>query len=293
MADAEGTAGSVIQGIGPALGAVPYVGPILSMAASLGGGALQADSAKKQAAEAARIRQQALNTQKAPLQADYLAALHQARMKAISGLPGAEQYKGDLASQLADQIRYIRMAAPGGNAALSAMSAAVQNQNRSLNDLQAKDAAYRSGAQDNLQSTLWNVGDKNRDLELYRDLQKNQGLTAASAMENASMFNKQRGIDTILGGVAQGGNQLFDNMLKLYGGNSAQTAIPTNTNTAVAPGIGNASNPNSWLNDYLTSSSPGQKLSSNDMFGAGLSSGTSNYDLPPSLSGATGNLTGF
>lgn len=291
MANGETTAGQVIQGVGPMLNLVPYVGPLLSAAASIGGGALQAAGAKKQKAEAERIRQQALNTQKQPLQGNYLAALHQARMKALSGLPGIDVYKGDLASQLADQIRYIRMAAPGGNAALSAMSAAVQNQNKGLNDLRAKDATYRSGAQDNLQNTLWDVGDKNRDLELYRDLQRDKGLTAASAMENASMFNKQRGVDTILGGVAQGGNQLFDNMLKLYGGDKQQSPVPT-TDSGTMPGIGTASNPTSWLNDYLSNSSPGQGVTSSDMFGAGLSSG-GNSIMPASLSGATGNLTAF
>lgn len=225
MADGEGTAGTVIKDVSPALGLIPIAGPILSTAASIGGGLLQADSASKQADEAKRIRANALATPKENLRPEYLASLHMARMKALSGLPGIETDKGDLAQQLADQIRYIRMAAPGGNAALSAMGRASANNSASLRGLQAKDAEFRSNALTDVGNTLWNTGDKQRDLEVAQRVQRNQGLTAASAMENAAQFNKQRGIDTILGGIAKGGNQIFDNIMKTNGqSDNSQTA---------------------------------------------------------------------
>jgi hypothetical protein len=184
--------------MGGALNLVPFVGPVLSSLASIGSGALQADAARKQAAQAANIRQQAMATQKESIRPEYLAALHMAQMKALGGVPGMNEYQGNLGQELADQIRYIRMAAPGGNQALAAMSKAVAGRSAAFNQLQGQDMAYRSAAQGDVAKTLWDVGAQQRGLETYRDTQRNAGLTAASAMENAAMLNKQRGIDTAL-----------------------------------------------------------------------------------------------
>ncbi len=49
--------------------------------------------------------------------------------------------------------------------------------------------------------TNWDIGEKERQLEDKRDLVKQQGLTAASALENAATYNKQGAANTILGAI--------------------------------------------------------------------------------------------
>lgn len=288
MADGEQVAGQTISTIGPVLNAVPYVGPILSAAASIGGGLLQSDAAKKQAAQAAKVRQDALNTAVQPMRPEYTAALHLARMHELGGLPGLQVEKGDLAQQLADQIRYIHMAAPGGNAALAAMSKAVSNQSAGLRGLQAKDELFRGNASADTAKTLWNVGDAGRKLEDIRDEQRTGGLKAAAALENASMLNKQGGYNTAAFGAAQGANSIFQNLLKLGGtGNGTSTATPAQTNfagTTSTANIGLAQTPNQLLHQYLTSTSPGEKLDSAGFF-SGMS-GSGNGTAPVGLTGA-------
>jgi hypothetical protein len=289
--------------MGSALGAVPFVGPVLSSLASIGSGALQADAARKQAAQAANIRQQAMATQKEAIRPEYLAALHMSQMKALGGLPGMNEYQGNLGQELADQIRYIRMAAPGGNQALAAMSKAVAGRSAAFNQLQGQDMAYRSAAQGDVAKTLWDVGTQQRGLETYRVTQRNAGLTAASAMENAAMLNKQRGIDTALAGTAGGANQVTDNMMKLMGLGAQKQGMTTSpAQTGLYEPMQDAGKnyggsylptaPSTAVNNWLMTTAPGQTMDSSSLFGAsmgtgntGFSNDTSSQFLPPASLG--------
>jgi hypothetical protein len=303
MADGEGTAGTVISDVAPALGAVPYVGPILSAAASIGGGLLQSDAAKKQAAQAAQVRQNALNTQVQPMRPEYLAALHLAQMRSLGGLPGLQTDKTDLAQQLADQIRYIRMASPGGNQALAAMSKAVAANSTGLQKLQAQDLNYRGLADKDVADTLWKVGDAGRNLENIRDTQRTQGLTAAAALENASMVNKQQGASTALGAVSTGANQLLNNYMKLYqnqnSGSSANNIANNGMSSTGDVSLDARNNLNGYsgfspaqlTHNYLATTSPNTPMTSDAIFSAAMNSsnntaGSVGY-TPPSLTGAT------
>ena len=214
MADStEGTAGQVIQGIGPALSAVPYVGPLLSMGASIGGGLLQADAAKKQQQQGMKQQQEALATPLTPLRPEFLAALHNQMLQAHSDMPGFEANKDILSQQLADQIRGIRMSSPNGDATLAAIGNAMASRNKDLMQLGAQNSAYRVGEQDKANQTLWNVGTQGVANEAIQRQQKQAGLTSAAQMLNAAMLNKQTGANQILGGISAAGTSLEKNAL--------------------------------------------------------------------------------
>src|ERR1700721_294575 len=119
-ATAENTAGQVIGSVSQAVGAIPLIGPIASGIGSLISGVLERNAAQKQAQQAQNARQAALNTPLENQRPEYLAALHMARMRELSGLPGAPQDKQDLSQQLADQLRAIRMRGKNGGQKLQA-----------------------------------------------------------------------------------------------------------------------------------------------------------------------------
>ncbi len=241
MASTEATAGSAIQAISPALNAVPYVGPILSILGSVGGGLLESDAAKKQQQQGLQMQKDALATPMTPLAPEYLAALHNQMLMAHSDMPGFQQNKELLSQQLADQIRGIRMSSPSGNATLAAIGNSLANQSRGAQNLGIANAQYQNAAQQKANEMLWNVGDARVANEAIQREQRNKGLTSASQMLNSAMLNKQTGANQIIGGITAGVSDIEKNTLlnKAYNPTGAKT-----TSTGAAGGATVNYNPN-------------------------------------------------
>lgn len=201
MADSLGTAGAVVSSISPALSAIPYVGGILSAAGTVAGGLMQQAAAKKQAAQAAKIRQDALNTQKQGLRPEFLAKKRMDEMGYLSGLPGYNLAKENIDEDAASNLRAIRDGSPNGTATAAAVAAGLELGNKANRELDIKNAEYKAGKLNDVGTTEWAIGEKQRDLENIRDMQRKEGLTAASAMENASTANKMNAANTITGAL--------------------------------------------------------------------------------------------
>lgn len=222
MADALGTTGTVLSTAAPLLNAVPYVGPILSAAATIGGGIMQTSAAKKQAAQAAKVRDEALRTGKQPLRPEFAQRLRMDKMLAQAGLAGLPLYQEKLDERLSNSVRSVREQSNSGAGTLAAVSALTGAENDQLRELMIQDAAVKQELQKRVGDTNWDIGVKERGLEDIRDAQKREGLTAAAALENAATYNKQQGIKSILGAVGTAATGLTAN---------AQPALPIETKT--------------------------------------------------------------
>jgi hypothetical protein len=92
---------------------------------------------------------------------------------------------------------------------LAAINNTLGNAQQAENDLSNKDALMQEQKAQTANNTIWNVGDKYRQLEDIRDKQKMAIQQQAAALENAATANKQTGINDAIGGVEQGASQLF------------------------------------------------------------------------------------
>jgi hypothetical protein len=232
MADGLGTAGKVVSGVSPVLGVVPYVGPLLSAVGSLAGGLMQSAAAKKQAAQAAKIRKDALGTQTEPLRSEFLKKKRIDEMGYLSGLPAYELAKSDIKDTAASNLRAIRESSASGSSTVNAISAALAMGDKAQMGLDIKNAEYKAGKLGDVGNTEWAIGEKQRQLEDLRDQQKKEGLTAASAFENAATANKMNAVNTITGALGATAasigktaqNQQYMNMLTdIYGKDGATT----------------------------------------------------------------------
>lgn len=211
MADAQGTAGSVIKTISPALNAIPYVGSILSMVGTGVGGFLEADAAKKQAQQAEKIRTDALKMKPAGLDAKFQQKLIADKAAALEGLPGKQLWQKMLDEKTATDLRAIRESSPSGAAALTAASAALGRENNDLNTLAIKDAEFKAGLNKDARNTLWDLGlQSNRQEDIMNQKQGN-ALQAASGLDAAATYNKQGGINKIIGGITSTASSLSAN----------------------------------------------------------------------------------
>ncbi len=235
MASTEGTAGSVVSGVAPALNLVPFVGGLLSTAATVGGGLLQKDAAAKQAAQAANERQQANALKPRLLDENYWKAFHSAKMASLSNMAGYEDYINNLAKNSANQMRAIQESSPNGAATLAAISALHGSQNEALNKIGVTNSAYKQGMEKEVRNDLWNLGLKKDEYYGQNEEKKNLMYQDASAKETAAMANRNTGFNTILGGLSSTATSLTKNL----GDNQNNTAF------------------NNWYNNYIGNQSLG------------------------------------
>lgn len=247
MADGYSTAGAVLKTASPILSAIPYVGPIISGIASIGGGLLEQQGAKKQAEQAERMRKDALNTEKQPLRSEFIQKQNMDKMLALQGLPGFNQYNQLVDDATASSMRAIRESSGSGAQTLAAISAANGLANENKMKLMLQNAAAQQNNIKALGDTTWNIGEKQRGLEDIRDTQRAQGLQSAAAMENAATFNKLNATKGIIGGISGAASQIGNNALMvseadknrelqaaLYGSWANGGAMP-NTAVSAAP----------------------------------------------------------
>lgn len=208
MADGLGTAGTVLSTAAPLLNAVPVVGSLLSMGATIGGGLMQNAAAKKQAEQAARTREQAAGIKPRDIQSEYYKKLRADQMASLSGLAGLELGQQKLDAATAANLRNIREGSASGAQTVAALSSALGQQNMAQNALTAQDLEYRADMRQQVGNDLAMVGERKDVQQGITDQKQRDMLQMAAALENASTFNKQQGTNQILGAVSSTASSL-------------------------------------------------------------------------------------
>ena len=199
MADAESSIGDVAQGAAPFLNFIPYVGPLVSAAASAAGGFLKTDAAKKQAQRAAEVRNQQIPLQ--TLRPEYKRKLNLDEMTALQTVPGYNQATQQLDASTAQNIRAIADRSPSGSATLSAIGNALYQKNQGLEKIAAANESYRTAGMKTVSDDLSTIGDKERDLEVQQHADKALLNAGATNLENASTATKLGGVHDIINSV--------------------------------------------------------------------------------------------
>lgn len=228
MADGYGTAGTVLKTAGPMLNAVPYIGPLLSMGASIGGGLLEQKAAKEQAAQADKMRRDALNLKPEKISKYYTDKLRADKMAALSGLPGYELGKKAIDANIATGLRAGAESSESGAQRLALASALIGIGNKSLNDLSMSDAEFKAGMQKDARATMQTLGDKEYQQQLIRDKWKEMGLKGAAAMENAATANSIGAMNKIMGSIASTATALGSTV---GNGSSMKTTLDAESDT--------------------------------------------------------------
>jgi len=240
------TAGGVVSSVSPILGAVPIVGSALSGIGTIVGGILQQKGAEEQARQAAKVRKDALATKTGAMRPEYLAKLKMDKGLALGKVAGYETSKNLLEEQTANSLRSIQDSSPNGAATVAAISAALQQKNANENQLSIRNEEFKNAANQTVSQDLQMLGDKGVALEDKRDQWKREGLTAASAFDNAATANKMNAANTIISGLSSTAagigksvqnNAYMKQLSDIYGsGAVGKTDETTPTNSTVGGG---------------------------------------------------------
>lgn len=251
-AQGEQTAGSVVKGVSPMLGMIPYVGPLLSMGGSMLGGYLEQDAAKKQTEQAANLRKQANAMMPNKIQSEYGAKYRGDMAAALAGMPGIDMYKQFLADNMATHMRGIALNSPNGGAAVNAMSLALGQENAAVNKLGLSSAEYSANKMDEALKDILDIGGKKDKQQEILDEKKKLMFSQANNLEASGLSNKMGGINKMIGGVTStiselskygqtDNNAMFNQWLAKQ---SNQTALPESTPGYDANGMAVSTNPN-------------------------------------------------
>lgn len=194
-------ASGIVKGVSGMAGAIPIAGPIISGLGGIIGGVLEGQEAEKQKQQAEKARKDALNLKPENIDPIFQQKLRADKAAELAGLPGKLLWQNMLDQRTANDLRAIRDSSPNGAAALASASAAMGRNSQDLNTLAIKDAEFRAGQAKETRDTLWDVGLQKNRQEDIRNVRREQGLTAASALENAATYNKMNAINKILGTV--------------------------------------------------------------------------------------------
>jgi hypothetical protein len=201
-------ASGIVSTVGQVGGAIPYIGPIVSLAGSVVSGVLKNNESKDQAKRAEELRKKSERLQKGALRPEYTKALRADQMAALYGLPGYNTYLENIDEGVANNARSIAESSPNGAATLAALSATVNQANAAKESLFLKDSLMQDQKQQRVADRMWQTGDKQMDLVGMQRADKAALNQGAMNLENAATANKIGSIDQILASVGVAGNML-------------------------------------------------------------------------------------
>jgi hypothetical protein len=215
--------------VGQIGGAIPYVGPLISLGTSLASGFMKKGEAEDQAKRAEELRKKSANLQKGMLRPEYTKALRADQMAALYGLPGYNTYLENIDEGVANNARSIAESSPNGAATLAALSATLNNANAAKESLFLKDSLAQEQKMAKANQTLWNTGDKQMDLVGMQRADKRDLNQGAMNLENAATANKIGSIDQILASIGVAGNMVGKNLMGDGGAGVAKTGAGDTT----------------------------------------------------------------
>jgi hypothetical protein len=183
----------------------------VSGALTIAGGAMQANTAQKQKEQAEALRKQTRDMQVEQMVPQYMQVFRGRKALALAGLPGMDQYEAMLEQNLAANLKAIRENSPRGGSTVNAISQIFEQQNAANTELAARNDAYKAGLNKEALADLWNMGDKQRELELNLQGRQAEGYRQANALEAAGTANTQTGINTITGAIGSTATALTKN----------------------------------------------------------------------------------
>jgi hypothetical protein len=185
---------------------------------------IDANRAGKQRARAAELVAESKQIKKTPLRKEFEQAKRGADMMATQGLASTFTAQKQLDADAANNLKAIQQSSPSGAVASAAIASTIADKNRASQELLARDAEFRTAGAKQALNTLWNVGEKERDLEIEQRERREALQKQALALENSALkrteaaegqfLKSATGAFTSLGGALGGAasNAISSNM---------------------------------------------------------------------------------
>lgn len=148
---------------------------------------IDANRAGKQRARAAELVAESKQLKKTPLRKEFEQAKRGADMMATQGLASTFTAQKQLDADAANNLKSIQQSSPSGAIASAAIASTMADKNKASQSLLARDAEFRTAGAKSALDKLWQVGEKERDLEIEKR-ERQEGLQKrAMALEDSAL----------------------------------------------------------------------------------------------------------
>lgn len=148
---------------------------------------IDANRAGKQRARAAELINESKQIKKTPLRKEFEQSKRGADMMATQGLASTFTAQKQLDADAANNLKAIQQSSPSGAVASAAIASSLADKNKASQSLLARDAEFRTAGAKSALDKLWQVGEKERDLEIEKR-ERQEGLQRrAMALEDSAL----------------------------------------------------------------------------------------------------------
>ena len=148
---------------------------------------IDANRAGKQRARAAQLIAESNQIKKTPLRKEFEQARRGADMMATQGLASTFTAQKQLDADAANNLKAIQQSSPSGAIASAAIASTIGEKNKASQVLTARDAEFRTQGARQALNTLWQVGEKERDLEIEQRERREALQRRAMALEDSAL----------------------------------------------------------------------------------------------------------
>lgn len=124
---------------------------------------------------------------KSPIRKEFEQARRGADMMATQGLASTFTAQKQLDADAANNLKAIQQSSPSGAIASAAIASTIGAKNKATQELLARDAEFRTQGARQALNTLWQVGEKERDLEIEQRERREALQRRAMALEDSAL----------------------------------------------------------------------------------------------------------
>lgn len=163
------------------------LGNIFGLATSALKLGIDSNRAKQQRARASELIAESKQIKKTPLRKEFEQARRGADMMATQGLASTFTAQKQLDADAANNLKAIQQSSPSGAIASAAIASTIGDKNKATQELLARDAEFRTQGARQALNTLWQVGEKERDLEIEQRERREALQRRAMALEDSAL----------------------------------------------------------------------------------------------------------
>lgn len=129
---------------------------------------------------------------KSPLRKEFEQARRGADMMATQGLASTFTAQKQLDADAANNLKAIQQSSPSGAIASAAIASTIGDKNKATQELLARDAEFRTANAKQALNTLWQVGEKERDLEIEQRERQEALQRRAMLLEDNALKRREQ-----------------------------------------------------------------------------------------------------
>lgn len=211
---------------------------LFSLATSAAKLGIDSNRAAKQEARARELINESKQVKKTPLRKEFEQAKRGADMMVTQGMPQTFTQQRLLDADAANQLKSISQSSPSGALSAAAIASVMGEKAKATLGIQAEEAKTRQGAAKAAIDRLWQVGEKERDLEVEQRQRREALQERAAELEDNALARRESSEGQFLKSATGAMTSMFSGGMGGAGGMGSIAGIGKGAGSSMMPSSG-------------------------------------------------------